>query len=145
MGRRKRMYRQIRAFCGEIHEDDGVDPREYFRSQPRRGRNLRKTRQLCRQVADTLTLVLSGECRDEVLQGLYVVAVDPAPDASRLMVTVQAAMPDEEVSPAEIFESLARETGRLRCEVAGAITRKRTPKLAFQVLGPDGVLTIGRS
>jgi len=30
--------------------------------------------------------------------------------------------------------------GRLRSEVAGAITRKRTPLLVFDLLGPQGEL-----
>jgi hypothetical protein len=40
--------------------------------------------QLCHQVAETLNCVLSGECRDEVLQNLQVLGVEPAPNASQL-------------------------------------------------------------
>ncbi len=39
----------------------------------------RKAKQLCRQVLETLDLVLSGDCRDELLQSLHVVSVVPAP------------------------------------------------------------------
>ncbi len=42
--------------------------------------------QLCRQVAVTLDMVLSGECRDELLQSLRVESVQPAPNASRMLV-----------------------------------------------------------
>ena len=37
----------------------------------------RKTMQLCRQVEQTLCLVLSGECKDELLQSLLVESVTP--------------------------------------------------------------------
>ncbi len=51
--------------------------------------------QLCHQVAETLEEVLA-ECGDVVLQDLRVLDVEPAPDASRLLVTVAVdAMPDD--------------------------------------------------
>jgi len=93
--------------------------------------------QLCRQVADTLGLVLSGECDDDVLRSLQVVAVTPAPDASQLLVLVAPAIVGETLSPADVLSRLASFAGRLRCEVAAAISRRRTPRLAFQfVAGP---------
>jgi ribosome-binding factor A len=92
----------------------------------------RKTLQLCRQVADTLGLVLSGECDDDILRSLRVVAVVPAPDASQLLVIVAPALADEALEPADVLNRLASCTGRLRCEVAAAISRRRTPRLAFQ-------------
>jgi ribosome-binding factor A len=78
--------------------------------------------------------VLSGECGDDLLQSLQVVAVDPAPDASQLVVTVRAGLPGEGVDPAEVLSRLNAVMGKLRCEVATAITRKRAPKLVFRVL-----------
>jgi ribosome-binding factor A len=125
--------RDLHPLCGEISPEDGMDPREFARKgRPRKGD--RKDRQLCSQVAETLSLVLSGECDDEVLQSLQVVAVDPAPDASQLVVTVRAGMPDEQIDPDDAMERLTQIMGKLRCEVAGAITRKRAPKLLFRVL-----------
>ena len=91
-------------------------------------------RQLCSQVAETLGLVLSGECADDLLQSLQIVAVDPAPDASQLLVTVRAGMPGETIDPDDAMERLTGIMGKLRCEVAAAITRKRAPKLIFRVL-----------
>ena len=88
MSRRKSSRRQLRSLCGEVHPDDGVDPRDLFRSPTNRKVTNRKTLQLCSQVADTLNLVLSGECADDVLQSLHVVAVKPAPNASQLLVVV---------------------------------------------------------
>ncbi|MGO8745719.1 MAG: hypothetical protein ACLQNE_06990 [Thermoguttaceae bacterium] len=78
--------------------------------------------------------MLSGECGDDLLQSLQVVAVDPAPDASQLVVTVRAGLPGEGVDPAEVLSRLNTVMGKLRCEVATAITRKRAPKLVFRVL-----------
>jgi ribosome-binding factor A len=81
-----------------------------------------------------LSLVLSGECSDEVLQNLEIVAVDPAPNASQLLVTVRSTEAAEAIDPAEVSTRLASIAGRLRCEVASAITRKRAPKLVFRVV-----------
>ena len=119
--------------CGEIRPEDGMDPRD-FAKKPRPPKGDRKVRQLCSQVAETLSLVLSGECSDEMLHNLEVVAVDPAPNASQLLVTVRSAEAAETVDPAEVSACLASIAGRLRCEVASAITRKRAPKLLFRVL-----------
>ena len=94
----------------------------------------RKTMQLCRQVEQTLCLVLTGECKDEVLQSLLVESVTPAPNASQLLVTVRQAASDERVSTLEILTRLAEVEGQLRYAVATAITRKRAPKLLFEVL-----------
>jgi len=97
----------------------------------------RKARQLCRQVADTLGQVLSGECDDEILRSLQVVTVAPAPDASQLLVIVAPALAEDRLDPAEVVQRLAIHSGRLRCEVAASITRKRAPRLAFQFIsGP---------
>src|SRR5262245_33648812 len=88
----------------------------------------RKLRQLCRQVADTLGLVLSGECNDDVLRSLHVVAVTPAPDAAQLLVLVAPALAEDRLDPADVLTRLAASSGRLRYEVAAAITRKRAPR-----------------
>ena len=114
-----------------MHPDDGVDPRDLFRSPTNRKVTNRKTLQLCSQVADTLNLVLSGECADEVLQSLHVVTVRPAPDASQLLVIVGPSSA-QNLDPLVALEHLARANGRLRSEVAAAIVRKRAPQLMFQ-------------
>jgi len=96
----------------------------------------RKAKQLCRQVAETLGLVFSGDCRDELLQALQVLSVIPAPNSSRLLVTVFADVPLEDYDRRKILDRLDKHTGRLRTEVAASIHRKRVPSLAFRVLGP---------
>ncbi len=133
--KKKPSRNEMLTVCNEIHPEDGVDPRELARKgRPRK--DDRKARQLCRQVAETLSQVLSGECGDEVLESLQVVAVDPAPDASQLVVTVHAGLPgeSERIDPNVVQSHIAAVMGKLRCEVAAAITRKRAPTLIFRVL-----------
>lgn len=111
-----------------------MNPRE---DQPTCGsdrRQSRKSKQLCRQVAESLDWVLSGDSRDELLQNLRVVAVEPAPYSSRLRVTVASHLPPEEAEPRAILDRLQRHSGRLRCEVAASIHRRKVPTLVFEVL-----------
>lgn len=134
----KRTREQLLAHCGELHEDDGVDPREFFKvgRQSGRTRTNRKTQQLCRQAAETLHQVFSGELGDEVLQSLNIVGVAPAPDSSRLLVTVQFAGPVEQFDVRLVERRLAACQSRLRCEVAAAITRRKAPALVFSIQPP---------
>jgi ribosome-binding factor A len=119
------------AHCGELRDDDCVDPREYFKPTANHGRQ-RKTRQLCSQVAQALALILSSEFDDDLLLGLTVLAVEPAPNESQLLVTLQS---DAETNLRNaILTRLVQATGFLRAEVAAAITRKRAPQLVFQVI-----------
>lgn len=139
----KRTRERLLAHCGELHEDDGVDPREFFKSNKSTKRQNRKAKQLCRQVAETLDLVLSGDCHDTVLQSLHVVSAVPAPDSSRLLVTLCADVPAGQFDRDAILAELHKQTGRLRSEVATAITRKRVPMLTFHVTGPSGPSATG--
>lgn len=138
MALNKRMREQMLAMCGEIHEDDGVDPREFFKTGRGPRKQGHKAKQLCRQAAETLDLVLSGETGDHRLARLRVVSVQPAPDASRLLVTVIADCTNEDYCREETETRLQASAGRLRTAVAAAITRRKAPTLAFVLLGPDG-------
>ena len=146
LGKRKPTRRQMRAVCDEIGPDDGVDPREVARAKMKQHRSLnpapakdpgRKARQLGRQVAETLDAVLAGDTRDEALRGLRVVSVIPAPDASRLVVTVAPLPSADRLDLPEILARLEHASGWLRTEVAAAITRKRAPVLSFQIAPPE--------
>ena len=132
------MREPLRASSGESCAENADFPANSA-GKTRSHKENRKARQLCRQVAETLDLVLSGDCRDELLQSLHVIAVVPAPNSSRLLVTVSADLPVEEFDRQEIFiaELLERQTGRLRAEVAASINRKRVPSLVFHVIGPN--------
>jgi ribosome-binding factor A len=134
--------RYLKGLCAELSEGDGVDPHAFSRlaiggtrrhGRPRSGLD-RKALQLCHQVAETLEEVLA-ECGDAVLQRLRVLDVEPAPDASRLLVTVGVeALSNENMDPDRVYDHLSRASGHLRSEVASAITRKRTPVLVYRLV-----------
>src|SRR5947207_1446903 len=96
-------HQQILASCHEVGPDDGADPRTFFRKPSRRVTN-RKALQLCGEVARTLSWVLGGECGDEVLRDLIVDSVVPAPDSSRLLVTLYQAPSAAQADPALVRE-----------------------------------------
>jgi ribosome-binding factor A len=136
MARKVPSRRLLRSLCAEVHPDDGVDPRLSPKGGRRR-RGDRKAHQLCGLVAETLSYAL-GQDGDEVLQGLLVASVEPAPDASRLLVTVGPLSP-EGPDPGEVLEHLDRASGRLRSAVAAAITRRKAPILAYRYAVPAGM------
>lgn len=118
-----------------IHDSKRDDDPSMFFGDPS-GKKLEwKSRRLCRQVQEALQSGMSGECADPVLQQLWVDAVEPAPDASRLAVTVLVA---DGMNPAEAMLHLERARGLLRSIVARAIHRKKVPELAFRLAGPEG-------
>ena len=90
----------------------------------------RKERQLCRQVQEAVSEALAG-IEDDVLLDVWVSSVEPAPDAGRLAIIIEA---PNRVSPEDVLARLDKNAGFLRAEVAGAITRKRVPTLTFRVL-----------
>lgn len=137
MAPNKRTREQLLAHCGEIHDDDTIDPREFFKANSRRNKESRKPKQLCRQVAETLDQILSGEANDDALRALRVADVLPAPDTSRLLVTLLVDCDPAEFDRPLIEERLAQSKGRLRSEVAAAITRREAPALVFEIIGPD--------
>ena len=63
-----------------------------------------------------------------------VVAVSPAPNSTRLLVTVGAAGAGRIEDVERALERLHQAAARLRTEVAAAITRRRVPELSFRVL-----------
>ncbi len=117
---------------GPLGPEDGVDPRTELRDRPRPVHN-RKALQLCSQIAKTLHGALQGECDDEVLRDLLVQSVEPAPDSTRLLVTVSLSPAAPERTPVEVLEHLHQAHGRLRSEIAAAIHRRKTPDLMFRL------------
>lgn len=88
----------------------------------------RKTLQLCRQVQRALSFAI-GETGDDALLDVYVEDVQPAPDASRMLVSVHT-----QRDPLAVIQALGEHTGRLRSAVAEAITRRKAPELAWQIV-----------
>lgn len=130
--------KRLRSLCAEVHPDDGADPRVFFRKDGSRAKPRHKARQLCRQVAEVVDDLLAGHSGDEVLRDLAVVAVDPAPDAASLLVTVALRPASGPADPATILGHLDRASGWLRSGVARAITRKRAPLLIYRVVEVRG-------
>ena len=125
-----------RAPGDNLCSEDDANLKLLFGSGHPKSKTDRKARQLCSQVADTLSYVLSGECGDEVLRSLLVMAVDPAPDSTQLAVTVCQDSSADPVTAQEVLLRLSAASGKLRAAVASAITRKRAPKLLFRLLPP---------
>jgi ribosome-binding factor A len=114
--------------------DDGIDPSLFF--EPRNdARAERKIQQLCKEVERTLSYALGG-CNDEALRQLVITGVEPAPDASRLLVTLCLTSAIFNLDVDELMERLKRTRGFLRAEIAAALQRKRTPELAFRLVPP---------
>lgn len=134
MRRRTPSQKVLRHLCAEPDATDGINPRDESRSASRK-RSDRKVRQLCGQVAETLTYVLFHAGADPLLGKVQVVSVIPAPNAGRLLVTV-GPLPGESPDPGRLLTALERAAGRLRCEVAAAVTRKHAPRLAFRIALP---------
>lgn len=126
--------KRLRSLCAEVHPDDGSDPRVFFRKGSSMSNNRHKTRQLCRQVLEVLDSLLADHHTDDVLLDLAVVAVEPAPDAACLLVTVTPRLSGIRPDLSLILSSLDRASGRLRAEVAAAISRKRAPLLVYRVV-----------
>ena len=130
----KHMREEMLAMCGEIHEDDGVDPRQFFKSGRVRKKEDHKTQQLCRQVAETVDQILAGEAGDDLLRSLRVVGVVPIPNASQLLVTLATDLPSDAYDKLEVERRLRECKGRLHSEVAAAITRRKAPALEFEIV-----------
>jgi|SRR5579871_5409595 len=127
---RKRFEAWSREKANEIHASETPSTEG---AQPQR-RFDRKALQLCRQVSRTLNYTLS-ECGDRVLSDLYVESVEPAPDATRLLITVMTSDPSR--GPADILAHLYQASGRLRAEIATDIHRKKVPELTFRCVVPQ--------
>ena len=115
--------------CGEVHEDDGIDPREYFKSRQNHQKINRKALQLCQQVAQVLHLVTS-DCDDPWVQAMNVTMVTPNPDSSCLRVHVEC---DADCTIDQALEAIRIQSPRLRFEISRSIYRKRVPNLVFSV------------
>lgn len=118
-----------------LHEDDGVDPRTFFRRGERPSHH-RKTLQLCGQVSRGLSCLLA-ESGDSALGDLVIDSVQPAPDASRLLVSLMPLWVEQGTSPVELLSILHAHVPRWRSELAVMIHRKRVPELCFQILARE--------
>jgi ribosome-binding factor A len=116
--------------------DDEIDPSLFFGDTKRRRKTNYRGLQLSRQVSEALSYVLSGGNASEELCCLHVVSVVPAPDSSRLLVVLWPDVDEATFDRAAVTARLAEQQGRIRSEVAAAITRKKAPWLIFEILDP---------
>lgn len=136
MHSRKRRTEDLRNYCALVGPGDGKDPRdEAWRRARGPMKPDRKIRQLCKQVAQTLQLALGSLPEVEVMTGVYVHEVMPAPDAGRLCVVLNVANASDR-DAVEVVVS--RHAGTLRAEVAQAISRRRVPELTYLVVAEGG-------
>ncbi|HMP17721.1 MAG TPA: hypothetical protein PKD72_11905, partial [Gemmatales bacterium] len=91
----------------------------------------RHTLQLCKQVEETLHLVLLDQSDDD-LRDLQVLEVLPLAGSGTLLVRVQYPVRRTEDIP-RVQQKLHSHLKELRAEVAQSITRRRAPELFFQV------------
>jgi ribosome-binding factor A len=135
MNPRKPSRKAMRRLCGHTGPEDGVDPKELARQYRVARPGGRKTSQLCHQIAETIDEVLA-EQPDDVIRDLTVVNVEPAPDESRLLVTVAPNAVALPIDPITVIRHLDEAVGRIRTEVSAAITRRKTPSLEFRYALP---------
>jgi len=124
---------------GPAAAHDGIDP-DFFFSDSKRKQHRRKDFQLCGQVQQAISDVLS-ELDDPLLVEVWVARVEPAPDASHLLVWLDVSRLASEGAPAHTGDILARVeriAPRLRAEVAAAIHRKRVPGLSYALAPAEG-------
>jgi len=130
---KRRFSRKPPPPCAELRPDDGIDPGTLRPADRHRVTN-RKALQLCEQIAHTLGSVFAGECADDLLRDLLVESVQPAPDSTRLLVSVASGSSVSGADLEQIHDRLQKAAGMLRCQIARAIHRKRVPELLFRVV-----------
>lgn len=124
--------------CESLGTDDGIDARDLFRNRSRK-KSHHKAHQLCRQVMETINYMLAGDLGDPRLHQIMVDSVTPAPDASRLLVSVRWMDLHPNCDLIDVQAALHGASGLIRCEVACAVQRKKAPELVFQVIPEEGV------
>ncbi len=134
---RKPSMEILRELCGEIRDDDGVDPRE-FKKEERNNKMTSRDWRLCSQVKRCLVLAVPEALYYKGIPGAEVLSVEPAPDTTRLNVVVSVAIPFLTAAR----EAIPRIRGQIRNETARAVYRKRVPDLALEVVAAEGVTDV---
>jgi ribosome-binding factor A len=101
-----------------------------------RGPRGHKDLQVCRQVFDALTYALAA-LDDPMIAELALVAVTPAPNASRVQVTLVPSRDGIDCEAA--LARLHAVAAELREEVAAELTRRRVPELVFRIGNPTDI------
>jgi ribosome-binding factor A len=132
MNRQRRPGRRGPAACGELHADDGTNPRDDRRSD-RHSRPDRRTQRASRAAARSLAAAMT-ELNDPILCELEIVRV-AATASGVLEVEVNwaaGALPKDPGAAPAALARLALVRGYLRSGLARDLNRRRTPELRFR-------------
>jgi hypothetical protein len=119
-----------------VRPEREADPSVFFGGPGESGRSAKrnwKALQLCKQVERSATATLASECDSAALVGAAIASVEPAPDASRLRVTVVLVQGKNADDLADARASLMRSAPAFREDVGRTIHRKRVPEIVFDV------------
>ena len=142
----RRIREQMLALCGSIGEEDGLSRKEAkkltgassSRNQP--GDQHRQLR-LCKQISHTLSLFVQGL---PLAYDVRVTDVVPGQQMSYVVVRICCSDASNANSKQEILRELGEIEGWLRVEIARAITRKRVPRLRFEVVPQTDEYNLGQ-
>jgi len=107
-----------------------------FHRNPRNPQGTVRASALCAQVRRALEWGLA-ELSDERFDGLEIEAVIPHPNVSRMLVVLRHQQEHDFEASEQTYHALRGAEGLLRSRIAEAIHRKRTPHLAFALIGSD--------
>ncbi len=127
----KRLRERMLEFCGSLSDEDGLNPRDdqSIHINRKQDTSVYRQRRLCRQITETLMLAIS-DAPDPLVANAKVLLVRPR--KANKSVTVRVAVTDD-VDQRLLQERLKGCEGWLRSEIAAAISRKRVPRLIFEI------------
>lgn len=120
--------------CAELGPEDGVDPR-YLHKEYRYKKDHQKSSRLCSEVARVLSMVLTGDMSNPLLQTLQVIDVTSESDGQFLCVTVGHYEADFVLDDLQLISELKLVQGYLRSAITQRVNRKRVPALKFRYVG----------
>ncbi len=129
----QKWFVKARKLCAEVGTEDAVDPLYLARQREENQHNKRKIRQLCRETERLVSLVLSGEVSDPLIQDLQVLHVSPESNGPYLMITLCHPNLCNTNLETQILTRLQRLEGYLRSVITQSVCRKRVPRLKFKL------------
>ncbi len=134
MKQQKQWLNEALNLCDEIDPEDGIDPRILARKYEKENETRHhKSMQLCKEAKRFLSLVLTGELADPLLQQLQVIDVATDEEGQFLIVTLNTTNPDLVLDEAETMSRLQQIQGYFRSVIAQSVKRKRVPTLKFSL------------
>lgn len=134
--RKKSYQKQAQAdeLCAELREDDGISPTVLAKRKQQEHRHVNyHGEQLCKQIRIALGEALACDCADPAFEDIQVIDVRMSSGTTALEVIAVAPRQDTSLLR-DIEERLQKAEGLLRAGIAGAINRKRLPRLKFRLV-----------